>query len=416
MTVCGIIAEYNPFHNGHKYQLDTARELTGADRIAVIMGGNFTQRGEPAICDKRARAEMALRNGADIVIELPVYFATASAEYFAAASVKLLDDLGCVDWLCFGSESGDINSLNETAFLLADESPRFKEILRNELKLGSSFAKARGAALAAFDAELSKPNDILAVEYIKALKRLGSGIKPITVKRLGAGHHDIEINSSQKIITASASVIRKSITDGAENNIDIKSVMPPNSYNILMDKIERGETNCAENYTHIIKYAAARLTAGQIAEISGVTEGLENRIIRALAENNTVRGMAVSIKSKRYTLTGVYRALFRLLLDIKKEDFDYFVNAGFARYIRVLGYRKDGEDLFAAIRKNAKIPVLVNIKDAPKTLDEDANRMLNKELFASKVYHAPLKSDAMAREYGRMITFYPRSPYEKENL
>ncbi|MFQ9151713.1 MAG: nucleotidyltransferase family protein [Blautia sp.] len=174
MKVTGIIAEYNPFHQGHAYHLSRARELTGADRILVVMGGNFMQRGEPAIIDKYTRTEMALRNGADLVLELPAASATGSAEYFAEGAVELLDASGVVNELCFGSELGELEPLEKAAELLLEEPEDYQELLRTELKKGKTFPEARETALSAFLPEqslLASPNNILAIEYIKALKR-----------------------------------------------------------------------------------------------------------------------------------------------------------------------------------------------------------------------------------------------------
>ena len=191
MKVTGIIAEYNPFHQGHAYHLARARELTGADRLLVVMGGNFMQRGEPAIVDKYARAEMALKNGADLVLELPAAAATGSAEYFAEGAVELLDASGVVDALCFGSELGKLAPLERAAALLLEEPEEYRQLLREELKRGKNFPEAREIALSAFFPErelLSAPNNILAIEYLKALKRRKSSIEAVTIPRLGNYH------------------------------------------------------------------------------------------------------------------------------------------------------------------------------------------------------------------------------------
>ena len=190
MKVTGIIAEYNPFHQGHAYHLSRARELTGADRVLVVMGGNFMQRGEPAIIDKYTRTEMALRNGADLVLELPAASATGSAEYFAEGAVELLDASGVVNELCFGSELGELEPLEKAAELLLEEPEDYQELLRAELKKGKTFPEARETALSAFLPEqslLASPNNILAIEYIKALKRRKSSIRKLPRRRWTAG-------------------------------------------------------------------------------------------------------------------------------------------------------------------------------------------------------------------------------------
>ena len=196
MKITGIIAEYNPFHNGHLYQIKKARELTGADYIIVVMSGNLTQRGTPALIDKYSRAQMALSGGADLVIELPACYATASAEYFAMGAISILNQLGCVDSICFGSENGNIAMLTKIANALVSESEDFVQALKNNLKNGDTYPVARNAALAetisgitSYDTILGFPNNILGIEYIKALIRQNSSIKPYTNLRIGADYH-----------------------------------------------------------------------------------------------------------------------------------------------------------------------------------------------------------------------------------
>lgn len=207
MKVVGIVAEYNPFHNGHRYHIEEARKCTGADFVVVVMSGDFVQRGEPAVIDKYHRTEMALSQGADLVLELPAAFACASAEYFATGAVSLLHALGCVDTLCFGSECGHLDLLEEIADLFIQEPSEYKEYLKTALKSGYSFPAARDEALKEYFAEdlvktaqiasvLSAPNNILGIEYIKALKVLGSSIRPVTITRMGQGYHETTFSDS----------------------------------------------------------------------------------------------------------------------------------------------------------------------------------------------------------------------------
>jgi len=249
MKVLGIVVEYNPFHNGHLYHLQASRASCRADCVVGVMSGNFTQRGEPAIINKWARTEMALLNGVDLVIELPCAYAMASAEYFAFGAVKLLDSLGAVDTLCFGSESGNIQKLAEVASILADEPILYKQALKTSLASGKSFPAARQEALSNYlnsllgrdylsDA-ITSPNNILGIEYLKALIKLNSKIVPISIERKGSGYHSLELSGE----ICSATAIRKTL---AENNwSDAKQLLacalPKQSLAILEREIELGK-------------------------------------------------------------------------------------------------------------------------------------------------------------------------------
>ena len=216
MRVVGLIAEYNPYHNDHKYHIEKAKELATADYAIVVMRGNFVQRGTPAIMPKHLRAEAALKCGADLGIELPVYYATGTAEQFAYGAVSLLDKLGCVDAICFGSECGDIEPLKSLAKILCDEPAEYKENLQFNLRSGMSFPLARQKAIQAVcDSShltelLEQPNNILGIEYLKALYRLGSNIEPLTIRREASHYHDTELQEQ----FSSASALRGTISDG----------------------------------------------------------------------------------------------------------------------------------------------------------------------------------------------------------
>jgi len=399
MKTCGIIAEYNPFHNGHKRHLEQARLQTGAEKVVVVMSGNFVQRGEPAVCGKFKRAEMALRNGADIVIELPVLFATASAEYFAMAAVKLLDDIG-VDFINFGSENGDIEYLGKAADAVMNETAEFKQLLKDGLGKGLSFPKARGEALKAAGAAIFEPNDILGVEYLKALKILGSGIKPTASKRdkNDAHYHSTEIAGD----IASATAIRKMLMKyeargkkAAETRSKIMQVMPQSAAELLFGEVDAGRWNYADRYGDILRYAFAMMSEEQLREIADMGEGLENRIISAVKDSGCITDIAMAVKSKRYTLSRIYRVLFRTILNIRQSELEYYAATGFSRYARVLGFRKDAVGLLGKICDSSKIPVVTNVKKAMKGMDNPSLTMLEKDLLATRVYNAPLLIGAM---------------------
>jgi predicted nucleotidyltransferase len=235
MLVNGIIAEYNPFHNGHQYHMNVAKEHTGADYTIVVMSGNFVQRGAPALLDKFKRAEMALRGGADLVLELPAYYAASSAEYFATGAVAILDKLGVVNHLCFGSECGDTETLKQIAAILSQEPDEYVELLRDYMREGMSYPAARTTALLQYAPSFSKyrdvfssPNNILGIEYIKALLRRNSAITPVTTLRVGSDYHDIRLGIHQ----SSARAIREALKDEQPVSC-LLNHMPENAYQIM---------------------------------------------------------------------------------------------------------------------------------------------------------------------------------------
>ena len=310
MKVTGIIAEYNPFHQGHAYHLARARELTGADRLLVVMGGNFMQRGEPAIVDKYARAEMALKNGADLVLELPAAAATGSAEYFAEGAVELLDASGVVDALCFGSELGKLAPLEKAAALLLEEPEEYRQRLREELKRGKNFPEAREIALSAFF--LSAPNNILAIEYLKALKRRKSSIEALTIPRLGNYHGNDSgqvpqgTDSSESVSSgaapaletsslrfASASEIRRQLyaleellqkspdQPGSWQSLmaDLADELPPSSFALLKDTLLAAHFVRAEDFALPLHYRLMQAKDSlEFAAYLDVSEELSRRI------------------------------------------------------------------------------------------------------------------------------------------
>ena len=242
-NVLGIICEYNPFHNGHLYHLNASKKMTNSDYSIAILSGNFTQRGEPSIVDKWAKTKMAIESGIDLVIELPTLYSISSAEYFAFGSIRLLEMLGIVDFVSFGSECEDISVLNDIANVLCEEPKEYKTLLSHELAKGVSFPKARETALMMylnnvrrFANVLSSPNNILGIEYLKALKRLNSHMKPITIKRTSAGHNENKIRANSKI--ASGTAIRN-LCQSSDISL-LQNVMPQSSFRILNENIRKG--------------------------------------------------------------------------------------------------------------------------------------------------------------------------------
>ena len=361
MRTVGIIAEFNPFHKGHQYILEKAKAHTDCQRAMVVMSGSFVQRGEPAFFDKWTRAKCALLNGADMVLELPVLFAAANAEIFAMGGVKVLEDTGMTNALCFGSESG---------------------LLKAGLDEGMSYPAARAKALETvshISSEIiSRPNHILGLEYLKALDRLGSNIEPCTIRRKGSQYDDPSLTGE----FASAAAIRKGILE--ENATEAFLQVPENIVDLLTKEISLGTAPASmDELAGALHYKLRTTSAEEIHDILEVTEGLENRILRAIDNEFFMNDIIEYIKTKRYTRTKIQRILVHILLDIRAKEVDYFLSQNHLPYIRVLGFQKDNADILGELTERAKCPVLTNLKKAPEILDEDGLHLLALEKLAT---------------------------------
>ncbi len=383
MKVLGIITEYNPFHNGHLLHINKAKELTGAELVIAVMSGNYVMRGEPAIVGKKARALMAIENGVDLVLELPVYYATRSAEFFAYGAVSMLEACGIVTHMCFGSELGRLEPLAEVAEILANEPPEFKEELKIQLKKGLSYPAAREAALSAFTAAepdvLKNPNNILGIEYLKALIRLNSSIMPCTLKRTLSQYNSLEINGSN----ASALAIRKAVF---ENKLsEVKAVMPFSAFEIFKKELEgRGGPCCLDRLSQILHYVIATKSKEQLSCILDVNEGLENRIVKMAEANFLISEIIQNVKTKRFTYTAIQRAILHITLGLNKED---FANSVLPPYLRVLGFSPRGRLLLSEIAKNASSPLLTNLRNVETKLNHLGIKFLEKENEVDRIYN-----------------------------
>lgn len=362
--------------------IEKSKSHTNCERAIVVMSGSFVQRGEPAIFDKWTRAKCALQNGADMVLELPVLFATAQAETFARGSIKVLQDANMIDALCFGSESGDLASMQEAAKVMMNETEEFQRLLKQHLDEGISYPAARAKALETvshISSEiLSRPNHILGLEYLKALEHYNSTIQPFTIQRKGTQHDDPSLNGEY----ASASAIRKGIF--SENTTDAFLQLPENTRDILTKEISLGTAPASiEHLTAALHYKLRTTSAEDLQEIFEVTEGLENRILRAVENGYFAEDLIAFIKSKRYTRTKIQRILVHILLDIRTKEVDYFLRRTHLPYIRVLGFQKDHAEILGDLTEQAKCPVLTNLKKAPELLDEDGLHLLALEKLAT---------------------------------
>ncbi|WP_352400402.1 nucleotidyltransferase [Anaerotignum sp.] len=385
MKTLGIITEYNPFHLGHRYMIEEAKKKSCADRVVVVISGSFVQRGEPAFFDKWTRAKAALLNGVDMVLELPVLFATANAETFASAAVRILEETGIVDVLCFGSESGNLSNLQEAAKLMTDETEEFRTLLKSHLDLGLSYPTARSKALETISninsKILSEPNDILALEYLKALERYKCNMIPMTIRREGSGYHSTSLENK----FASASAIRKGILE--DQVAQAFAQVPENCYELYGKTLSVGTAPILwKNYAGPLNYKLRTVSAQYLQEIFEVTEGLENRILRSVDDCYEIDDIIDFIKSKRYTRTKIQRIILHILLEIKGAEVSYFTKKLHMPYIRVLGFRKETADILGDLTMNAKCPVLTNLKKAPNILDEDGLHLLALEKTATDLY------------------------------
>ncbi len=380
--VLSVIAEFNPFHNGHLYHVTESKRQTGCNYAIAVMNGNFTQRGEPSIIDKWSKAQMALSSGFDLVLELPTVYGISSAENFAEGAVKLLNSLGIVDVLSFGSEEGNLDNLNTFASLFLDEPAEYVTLLKDELKRGYSFPSAREKAAIAYlnlkeDKKniLTNPNNILGIEYLKALKKFSSNIKPFTIKRVFSDYNSLEINHT----FASSSAIRNLISS---NRLEkLSSIIPEKAYHILYSCLQNGDFVLSLSaYEKIILYSLRTMSLEAITCVPEVSEGLEIVLKNASVSCNTLPTLLAKCKSKRFTLTRLQRILLYVLLGITKKDMEFSKNV--IPYIRILGMNSQGQELVSQICKST--PSLSVITSLKKFQDSNKHFHLQKMISIDK--------------------------------
>lgn len=398
--VIGVVAEYNPFHNGHYYHLQATKEITGAEYCVAVISGNFTQRGDTSIVNKWAKAYMAICGGADLVIELPTVYSISSAENFASGAVKILDNLKVVDAISFGAEANDLATLNNIANVLYEEPKAYTNILSHELKKGISYPAARENALMMYLNDikryantLSSPNNILAIEYLKALKIQKSKLEPIMIRRKKVYYNDNKIVDD----FASATAIRKLLQGGEYANL--RKVIPRSSYTIIGQESRKGGMVLSlSKYEKEIIYTLRKMTVEEIAELPDVSEGLQFAIKNAANEANNLKDLISNIKSKRYTQTRIQRILLYALLGIDKKLMEN--SRKVVPYVRVLGFTQKGKSLLSEIsRRNPKLNIITSLK---KYMNQNQNKnkvlaeMLEKDIFATDVYTLGYIGDSKA--------------------
>ncbi len=375
MISTGIIVEYNPFHNGHKYHLEKSRDLSNADVVIAVMSGNFVQRGQPAIVDKWKRVEWALKNGVDMLVELPVIYSCQAAEIFALGAVSILDKLN-VDNLVFGSESGDIKGLENTAKLLIDDKEKIDIEVRKYTKEGISYPDAFAKAIASYGInDIFTPNNILAIEYLKAKHSIKSKINALTIKRKAVGYNDIEIKGD----IASATSIRKALF--WENSNKIKYTLPKKVYEELIDenKIQ------FKDYYDILRYRIIS-RKDSLAEIQDMEKGFENRLYKSAVKNNNFDEFYNEVLTKRITMSRLNRVLLHSLLEITEQDTKFAKQNPF-NYIRILGFNDTGRLYLNKIKKELEGKLITKLNYQDKNIDDNIKYLLKIEERANNIYN-----------------------------
>lgn len=406
MKIVGLITEYNPFHNGHLYHIEEAKRTAGADAAIVVMSGDYVQRGTPAIMPKRLRVEMALRCGASAVFELPVCYATGSAEYFATGAVSLLDRLGIVDSICFGSECNDLSALSHVADILGKEPEDYRSLLKKNLKKGSSFPAARHDAMLEYTRTpiyaslLNDPNNILGIEYLRALKKLNSPMTAFTIHRKGSHYHDKTLSSPnfssasaiRSLLAYSGSTLRTEQDGGSFENTPFSNILgeledqvPVSCLELLKDYHRVQYPVYQNDFSIILKYKLLNKHPGSLTRYMDVSEELANRICSQLNNFFNYKQFCQLLKTRETTQTRINRALLHIMLGIKKDDVNTYIESGRHFYARLLGYRKDRGKLISRIAKESSLPLIARVSDI-EVLPSLGQRMLRNDILASNLY------------------------------
>lgn len=378
MLAAAIIAEYNPFHNGHLYHLNKSKQITGADAVICLMSTDFVQRGEPALISKWARAESALKAGVNLVLELPVIYSSASAETFAKGALRIIDKLAVVKWLCFGTEAQNIDPLCYLALKLQTESFEFKTALRKFLKQGNSFPKARqlaaGCIYPGYERFLAGSNNVLAIEYLKAIEEYKSVITPIGIQRIGS---DYKSETAQGVYS-SATSIRNLILA----NKDINGLVPQYS----MDVIQKADIQDPAAISDTLLFLLRRTDITSLSRIDYMNDGLGHILYRnAFCVSTTEELIRMSL-NKRHTETRIKRALISLLLNISAQDRKNVLQDCGSIYARVLAFDYKGALLLSEIKEKSDMPIITKAANYRKILDKSYYIDFERDLSASDIY------------------------------
>lgn len=366
MLIAGLVTEYNPFHNGHLYQLNTVRQTLRPDLIISVMSGDFVQRGEPAIVSKWDRTRMALQAGVDLIIELPYIFSVGKADIFASGAVSALDRLGA-SHLFFGSENGRIEPFFRTLSLIEENKKRYNQALMEALKEGMSYPNAHAAAYRLLSSsttggglvDLAQPNNSLGFHYIKALQKLRSAIIPVTIHRKESDHSDADFTDDTSI--ASARSIRSHLLSG-ESLTDLQNKIPPYVYSFLEMKNKLQGFAGWETFFPFLKYRLLSSTAEQLSQIYEMEEGIEHRLLSCIGKAEHFHEFISSVKTKRYTWARLQRLSVHILTNTYKKEARQAAASGEIPYLRLLGMDRKGQNYLAMIRKELQVPLIAKIR------------------------------------------------------
>lgn len=383
MKACGLIVEYNPFHNGHLYHVERSKEKTNADIMIAVMSSSFLQRGEPAIIDKFHRAKAALQSGVDLVVELPFVYAVQYADLFARGAILTLSELD-VDYVCFGSEAGKIEPFIKGYEHYQEQEANFKQQLHKHLNEGLSFPQASKKAyqtidLASGDIDLGQPNNILGFSYVKAIKELHSSIQPETIKRTKSGYHDEQIEHE----IASATSIRKEIVNKREMTALAIKALPESTVNQLHHYLNlTSNWHDWELYFPYLQLLVQTKSHEELQSIQGVIEGLEYRLKQTVQEATSFQHWMTILKTKRYTWTRLQRVFVHLLTNTTKEDLEPYKELTQPPYVRILGMNQHGREYVQTIKKDMGVPLVSNMQ-------ETKHPMMKLEEKATDAYYIP---------------------------
>ena len=426
MKIVGLITEYNPFHAGHLYHMQQARELTGADYCVVLMSGSFVQRGEPAIFDKYRRTKAALLAGADLVLEMPAAFSTASAHEFAAYGVALLSAIG-VDAVVFGSECGQIEFLKQAASALNHESAEFQERLRKGLKAGLTYPQARAKALGETQAGgtrvenvedfhkntdvanshiwssiLNSPNNILGIEYLRAAEDLHSPMEFYTISREGSGYHEDTLADAN---FPSASAIRGIIRNSLSKDKDLLDILASHLPAVTHPAYTGAVPVFVDDFSELLNAAVLQLQA--TFSIADLSPELAARLAKPPYFPLSFEERIQALKTRQLTYTRVSRALLHLVLGMREEDISRWKDEGYALYARILGFRRQSSPLLSCLHKKSSIPLITKMADAAQNLSPSALALLEQEVYASHLYQTVRmkRSGVFQNEYTEGLVF-----------
>lgn len=399
MKLLGIIAEYNPFHKGHSYHIKEALKLSKADAVIVAMSGDFVQRGAPAIFPKHLRAKMALSEGASVVLELPVSYACGSAEFFARGAISLFNALGCIDSICFGSESGNLIALQNIAEILAKEPKEYREFLQQGLRTGLSYPLARQQAFQHYTQNdaltqiLTTPNNILGIEYLKAMYLTGSPIQPYTIQRKGAGYHEDTLHETYSSASAIRSLLEESVqkTSLFSSANRLKGELPESSFQWMEEYLALHGPLFCDDFSLLLKYKLLNETKESLRAYVDVSPELANRICNHKNDFLNWTQFCDQLKTKELTFSRISRALLHILLDIRFYDQCSQIQMPPAidcPYARILGFCEKDAWVLKECKKYSQIPLITKINSANDSLDEAGKQMLKQDLFAANLYES----------------------------